>query len=166
MGRCNPQGQGAWADGVGRKTAAPHRRAFLGQTAAALLAAVAATAPANPAVALTAPAGTTSDKPPQKKPDQKEPTIEDRVCDLAARRFKLDRKKVTRDTSIDRHLKNDWTGYLRFMEDVQGEFKLKISLKTFRTFSTLGQVADYIDKATRKGKEPEKKPRAPGPVRE
>ncbi|MCR4415240.1 MAG: hypothetical protein NUV77_22690, partial [Thermoguttaceae bacterium] len=81
----------------------PGRRVFICQAASAILAAVAAWVPVRAAVA--APAGNTPEKSPAKKPDKKAPTIEDRVFDLAARRFKLDRKKVTRDTSIERHLK-------------------------------------------------------------
>ncbi len=154
-------------DAIIARTTVPHehRRAFLGQAAAAMLAAVAAMAPVEAAMAVPPPTGSAPDKPPEKKPQKKEPTIEDRVFDLAARRFKLDRKKVTRETSLDKHLKNDWTGYLRFMEDLEREFKLKISLKTFRTFHTLGHAADYVKKATKKDKQPEKKPDSPGPVR-
>ncbi|MCR4415241.1 MAG: hypothetical protein NUV77_22695, partial [Thermoguttaceae bacterium] len=49
-------------------------------------------------------------------------------------------------------------GYLRFMEDLEREFNVKISLKTFRTLRTLGQAADYIERATRKDKPPDTEP--------
>ncbi len=153
MGRNHPQAQGTRAGDLGARAEAPHRRAFFCQAGAAILAVTSARVPVGAAVA--APGGHAPEKRPAKKPNKKEPTIEDRVFDLAARRFKLDRKKVTRDTSIERRLKNDWTGSLRFLEDLQREFHLKISLKAFRTLRTLGQAADYIERATRKNKPPD-----------
>jgi hypothetical protein len=44
------------------------------------------------------------------------------------------------------------------MEDLEREFNVKISLKTFRTLRTLGQAADYIERATRKDKPPDTEP--------
>jgi acyl carrier protein len=146
-----------------------HRRAFLGHAAAAMLAAVGTVATAAPAWGGSLgckPGGASGgmrmdrpdDKPPKEepKPQPKRPgTIEERVSDLVAQQFKVDKKTITRKTSLADDLKAGFSAQVRLKKELEREFDVKIPGPEFKKLGNIGQIIDYVENA------PEEPPSAP-----
>jgi acyl carrier protein len=152
-----------------------HRRAFLGQAAAAMLAALGAMATA----AGTASAGGSSlskgggwgaggcradDVPrlPKKKPPEKTGTVEERVVDILAKRFKIGKEQIKHETSLAADLGADRERLFAIKSQLEKEFDLKIPFKDFEALLTVGQIVDYVEKHTKKtGEAPVGEPKPP-----
>jgi len=132
---------------------AEHRRAFLGQAAAAMLAAVGVMA-AGEAVAGGFGSGGIR---PDAKPDRILPTrgiqpdrpalaeqIERRVIEMVARRAKVDKKEITAGTSFVTDLKADPKWLLGIKKDLEQGFKIKIPGAEFKKIRSVGQAAEYV----------------------
>jgi acyl carrier protein len=136
-----------------------HRRAFLGQAAAAMLAAVGIVA-GRPAAA-DEPAAAGGIRPSVLNgdlleggirptlPPAKPKTVEERVIGLIAKRTKRDEKKINRDTSLAKDLKIT-RGLPRLRAALEKEFQVKIPPGDFKKASTLGDAIDYLEKAIAK----------------
>jgi len=142
-----------------------HRRAFLGHAAAAMLAAIGTVATAAPAWGGgfgCQPGGASGgmrsdlfgDKPskeppkPKPQPKPKRPgTIEERVIDLVAQQFKIDKMTITRDTSL---MKTTFSAQVKLKKELEQEFDIKIPGPTFKKLSNIGQIIDHVDSALRK----------------
>jgi acyl carrier protein len=157
-----------------------HRRTFLGQAAAAMIAALGAMAvpasaqvlqgigPDRPPVAMGGGGmgGVRADLPPgaiggggirpegPQKPvgpvkpgDPPAPTaIERRVVAIVARRFKVQQKDVTRETSLTIDLRAEPADLVKLKAELEKEFKLKIPGKEFKNLRTVGQLAAYFER--------------------
>jgi acyl carrier protein len=153
-------------DAVIARTSVPdeHRRAFLGRAAAAMLAALAAMAPpiasggisarsrsggaASGGMRIDRPANTASKT---KQPNDRLPVdvppevVENRVLAVVARRFKVERKKLTRKTSFVKDLKAQPADLAKLKTDLENEFHLKIPGKAYKEIRTVGQAVDYLE---------------------
>lgn len=153
-----------------------HRRAFLGQAASAMLAALGLGAAVQAAERLTAPGGAPpGPEPPNVRPKPK--TVEERVLDIVTKRLKLDSSyRVARDENGK--LRPDWKATRKttwkvsslglflvagvpaaaddeiepatleqIRKDVEREFKIKISAKESAKFGRAGQWIEHVEKA-------------------
>jgi len=160
-----------------------HRRAFLGHAAAAMLAAVGAMATAAPAwgggfgcqpgggggskappmfggggMRMDRP----DDKPPKEQPKSKSKpkpkrtgTIAERDTDLVAQQFKVDKKTITRETSLADDLKANFSDQVKLKKELEREFDIKIPGPEFKKLGNVGQIIDYVENA------PKEPPSAP-----
>ena len=152
-----------------------HRRAFLGQAAAAMLAALGivagrpgAAAEPNPGSGVEGPpvaGGVRPDVPPFLEapggvrpdlPEKKPKTIEQRVIGVIAKQLKVDEKLITGDkkklgkVSLVDDLGAKPAGLLRLRKALEKEFSLKIRGDAFKKLHTVGETADYVKKAVDK----------------
>ncbi len=147
-----------------------HRRAFLGRAAAAMLAAIAAMTPAPTCAGFAARSrqggaasgGMRSDRPPDRAgahatnnaesvPDRTElgarpGSIEDRVLTLLARRFKVEKKSLHRETSFTTDLKAQPADLVKLKAELEKEFGVKIPGKAYKSIRTVGQAVEYIQR--------------------
>jgi acyl carrier protein len=129
-----------------------HRRAFLGQAAAAMLAALGIVA-GRPGVAAAQipepmkPGGIRPDMPP-KKPK----TLDERVIGVIAKQFKVEEKEVTSDKSLVEDLKAKPKSMVQLRKALEKEFSLKIPPAAFKKLETVGDTVDYVKKAVEKQK--------------
>ena len=141
-----------------------HRRAFLGQAAAAMLATVGmirSAYAAAPERILQAPGGVAPDRVPP-KPAPKTPTVEERVKAVLARELKADEKRVTRPKSLVRDLGAKSPDLVRVRKALDQEFKLTISADDFKKLQSVGQVIDHVEASVKKSQEsPSAKPPQP-----
>jgi acyl carrier protein len=162
-----------------------HRRAFLGQAAAAMLAALgivgSVQAVEPPDRLMPAPGGIPPDRipasegirpdrrpPPDPKPDNppdaKPATTESRVIDVAVKQFKVSKDKVTSKTSFVKDLNATTAGLIKLRKGLDAEFGVTISSAEFKKMQTVGDAVETIDAALKK-KADESKPPAPKPIR-
>jgi len=134
-----------------------HRRAFLGHATAAMLAAVGAMAAApawggsfdkmgkGKAPPMSGGGGMRMDQP-RLKP-KRPGTIEERVIDLVAEQFKIDKKTITRETSL---AKTTFSDQVKLKKELEREFDIKIPSATFKKFGSVGKIVDHVERALRK----------------
>ena len=155
---------------------AEHRRAFLGKAAAAMLAAVAAMTggvaagfqlqgvrPDGP----PAPTGIRPDPPPPPpppptrgiQPDRPppKPTIAERVIEIMAAQFKIEKEKINRDTSLVKDLKANMAQRSTLRKELEKQFDIKIPLKAFDKVRNVGETIDYVETGLRNKKAPPEK---------
>jgi len=163
-----------------------HRRAFLGQAAAAMLAALGAMGSGvawaggkfgGGAAGGVRPGdlggtfGVRPDAPSppgnRKSPDApvqpteeapKPPTIEDRVVDLVARRFKMAAETVTADTAWVADLKATTGQLVRLRAELEKTFGVPISSAAFKKLKTVRQVVEYLETAIDAREQAKQKP--------
>jgi acyl carrier protein len=145
-----------------------HRRAFLGQAAAAMLTALAAFRPALAEEPPHPTQGIPPDRPPM--PPAIEKTVEERVIEILAERTGVDAKRIKRDDTLVKDLgaKPDVVAEIR--KEIAKKFDIKIpddepekvsvvggvpvvrplADDDFRRVRTVGQAIDYVDKALKK----------------
>jgi acyl carrier protein len=162
-----------------------HRRAFLGQAAALMVAALGAmTAGCEPIK------GVKPDHPPTKgiRPDQPRGNIEnaervhvgggvrpglysrppragsvrDRVIDIVVEQLGLDKKRVTDKANFVKDLGADSLDTVELVMEFEEEFNLNIPDDVAMKIYTVGQAIEYIEKAVTKGSGGEA---PPGPTR-
>jgi acyl carrier protein len=157
-----------------------HRRAFLGQAAAAMLAALGLVGSAQaiepPDRLMPAPGGIPPDRivptqgtrppPPEPKPDNpsdaKPPTTESRVIDVAVKQLKVAKDKVTSATSFVKDLNADTAGMIRLRKGLDAEFGITITPAEFKKMQTVGDAVESIDAALKKkGEKPTLPPSKP-----
>jgi acyl carrier protein len=162
----------AQLDAVISRTRVPdeHRRAFLGRAAAAMLAAVAAMTPGSTCAGFVtrsrqggaASGGIRSDRPSDRTgahaanngesaPGRTElvarpGSVEDRVLTLLARRFKVDKKSLHRETSFTADLKAQPADLVKLKAELEKEFGVKIPGKAYKSIRTVGQAMEYIQR--------------------
>jgi acyl carrier protein len=149
---------------------AEHRRAFLGKAAAAMLAAVGAMTggvaagfqlqgirPEGP----PPPTGIRPDRPitrgiqPDRPPPK--PTIEQRIVEIIAAQFKVEKEKINRDTSFIKDLKADMAQRSALRKELEKQFDIKIPVKAFDKVRTVGETIDYVETAVKNKKAPPEK---------
>jgi acyl carrier protein len=161
-------------DAIIARTSVPdeHRRAFLGQAAAAMLAALGIVAgrpgvaagqvpeppffggvrpdnpPARPANEDLPPGGVRPDMPPEKKPK----TVEQRVISIIAKQLKADEKDVKPKTSLVDDLGATAKGKVQLRKALEKEFSLKLPAAAFKKLETVGETVDFVKKAVDKHK--------------
>ena len=148
-----------------------HRRAFLGQAAAAMLAALGIVAgrpgvagaggqggvggfgarPDDPSVPVpNADLPTKGIRPdmPEKKPK----TIEQRVVSVIAKQFKAEEKDVTSKKSLINDLGATPKGMVQLRKALEKEFSVKLPAAAFKKLETVGETVDFVKKAVDKRK--------------
>jgi acyl carrier protein len=146
-----------------------HRRAFLGQAAAAMLAAMGAGSSVMAVERIMpAPGGVAPDRPPAPSqqppfpvagvpaPPKKEKTLAEQVIEVIAKRTHVDAKKIQLADKLakDLAIKPDDLSSLR--EDLAKRFAIKAPAADFKEIGTVGETIEFVDKALKK--------RAPKPV--
>jgi acyl carrier protein len=145
-----------------------HRRAFLGQAAAAMLAALGVVA-GRPqfAAGIDEPAAAGGVRPGQGAsrgvqpdlpeggirptlPPKKPKTIEERVVTLLAQRTKVEVKEITNDKSLVKDLEFNSRGLARLRTALEKEFDLKIPAAEFKKVHTVSETIEYVEKAVEK----------------
>jgi acyl carrier protein len=147
-----------------------HRRAFLGQAAAAMLAALAAMAAGSVQAGGSGLGGIRADpptgwsggirpkdsapgRPPsrQKQPDsvpvpsdEELQEVQSRVLAVVTRRFKVNGKDISRDTSFTKDLKAQPAELVKLKAELEKEFQVKIPGKSFKDIRTVGNAIDYL----------------------
>ena len=144
-----------------------HRRAFLGQAAAAMLAALGVvTAGAQPAVGYETPPsgdvppparsrGIQPDLPeggirptrPENKRVEKPKTVQERVVAVIARHLKLDEKALAPKEWLVVDLDATPTGLAEQKKALEKEFQIEIPADAFKKLRTVGGVVDHVQKA-------------------
>jgi acyl carrier protein len=130
-----------------------HRRAFLGQAAAAMLAALGIVAgrPGTAAGQVPAPLKPGGIRPDM--PDKKPKTIEQRVISVIAKQLKVDELRITalnkgtRAVSLVDDLEATGPGLVQVRKGLEKEFTLKIPGAAFKKLHTVGEIVDYVKKA-------------------
>lgn len=138
-----------------------HRRAFLGQAAAAMLAALTATRSAL-AEDLTHSFGV---RPGQGQGlpfergafgPQKEKTVEERVMEVIANHAGVNVKSIKRNDKLAKYdligllaqlKKHNPAGPVGLRERLEGEFGVKVSIQDYSRIDTIGEMIHYADKA-------------------
>jgi acyl carrier protein len=161
---------------------AEHRRAFLGQAAAAMLAALGiatgrpgTAAEPNPGSAIADQpmfGGVRPDSPARQipnadlppggvrpdLPDKKPKTLEQRVTGVIAKQLKIDESLITRNKKpvesllLVDDLEATAAGLVDVRKGLEKEFTLKIPGDTFKKARTVGATIDYVKKAVEKRK--------------
>ncbi len=159
-----------------------HRRAFLGQAAAAMLAAMGiatggpgSAAEPDPGSAVPAPpmfGGVRPDSPPSREipdpiapggvrpdlPNKKPKTIEQRVISVTAKELKINELLITTNKKpvevllLVDDLGATPPGLVQLRKALEKEFNLKIPGDTFKKVDTVGETIDYVKKAIQKRK--------------
>jgi acyl carrier protein len=160
------------------RTAVPqdHRRAFLGQAAAAMLAVLGLAGDAAYAIDPGAPGGVRPDKPwgvateggtrpdtppdavaggvrpdmPGKKPAEKPKTVEERVVAVIAKHLKLGEKDLTPKEWLIVDLDATSPGQTEQRKALEKEFQIGIPPEAFKKLRTVGNAVDYVKKAVEK----------------
>jgi acyl carrier protein len=160
-----------------------HRRAFLGQAAAAMLAALGIVAgrPGDAAAqsGVQEPhffGGVRPDTPPDRAlnadlppggarpdlPEKKPKTIEQRVIGVIAKQLKADEAAIAPKKSLVDDLGATGPGLVQLRKALEKEFSLKIPGAEFKKLHTAGETIDYVKKAVAKRKSAaQPKPDAP-----
>ncbi len=136
-----------------------HRRAFLGQAAAAMLAALGASA-AAPAMAFQ---GIGPGLPPPKQ--EKAMTVAGRVIEVIAKRTSVEATQIKRGDALVRDLKVKPADLDELRKDLEKEFDIKVPAADFKKVRFVGNVIARVEKAI-KSKTPPPKPSSstpPGP---
>jgi acyl carrier protein len=148
-----------------------HRRAFLGQAAAAMLAALGIVAGRPGAAAAQSPeppffGGVRPDAPPIRDlnadlkpggirpdmPPKKPKTIEQRVISVIAKQLKADEEAITPKKLLVDDLGATAPGLAQLRKALVKEFTLKIPSAAFKTLHTVGETVDYVKKEVDKRK--------------
>ena len=149
-----------------------HRRAFLGQAAAAMLAALGIVA-GRPGAAVgqvpspLKPGGIRPDMPDLR---DKPKTVEQRVISVIARQLKVDELRITtqdkgtRAVSLVDDLEATAPRLAQLRKGLEKEFTLKIPPAAFKKLHTVGETVDYVTKALDKSK-PAAKPTPEAPAK-
>jgi acyl carrier protein len=133
-----------------------HRRAFLGQAAAAMLAALGIVAGRPGAAAAQVPAPLKPGGIRPDMPDKKPKTIEQRVISVIAKQLKVDELRITahdkgsRAVSLVDDLEATAPGLVQVRKGLEKEFTLKIPSAAFKKLHTVGETVDYVKKAVDK----------------
>ncbi len=146
-----------------------HRRAFLGQAAAAMLAALGIVAGRPGAAAAQVPGppffgGVRPDTPPIRDPNadlppggirpdlppQKPKTIEQRVISVIAKQLKANEAAITPKKLLVDDLGATTSGLAQLRKGLEKEFSLKIPVAAFKKLHTAGETTDYVKKAVDK----------------
>jgi acyl carrier protein len=130
------------------RTAVPqeHRRAFLGQAAAAMLGVLAATGGVTTAgQILQAPGGVAPDRPYKPAP----PYDQGRVVHVVAASLELDDEDVAPESLLADDLGADAASFLRLRAALNKEFKIKLTPESFsfKKIQTVGDAAAAVQKA-------------------
>ncbi len=134
-----------------------HRRAFLGQAAAAMLAALGAIRsavadePAHPRPA-----------PPDPKPPKNEKTVEARVIRVISGRTGVEAKDIKRGDALVRDLGVKTADLDALRKDLEKEFNIAIPAAEFKMFRFVGSVIAHVERVL-KSPAPARPP-APSPV--
>ncbi|MGA2066038.1 MAG: Os1348 family NHLP clan protein [Thermoguttaceae bacterium] len=131
-----------------------HRRAFLGQAAAAMLGALGmmgCTVAAAQKVPI-APGGVAPDRPISKQPadNAAPPTpkeIQERVAKVLVAQLKVAKDDVTPEKLLAKDLGATGTKAIGLRTALAKEFKIKITAESFKKVRTVGDAADYVGKA-------------------
>lgn len=135
-----------------------HRRAFLGQAAVAMLAAVGAMAAgAAPAIAgekMYGGGGMRMDIPenpdsPTKTPVDDPKTIEKQILSLVAKRFDVADDTVRRETSFVEDLKANASQLVNLKRQLEKQFGISIAKKDFDKIRTVGDAIACVQKAVK-----------------
>ncbi len=169
-----------------------HRRAFLGQAAAAMLAALGIVAGRPGAAGAQVPAppffgGVRPDAPPIRDPNadlppggirpdlppKKPKTIEQRVISVIAKQLKVDEQRITAHKkpvevlSLVDDLEATPPALVQLRKGLEKEFSLKVPVAAFKKLHTVGETVDYVKKAVDKRTSAAKrKPDAPAKASE
>ncbi len=159
----------AQLEAVIARTSVPqeHRRAFLGQAAAAMLAALGAaiSRPINAAEGAVAkgimkPAGIVVG-PPVTLPTKKEKTVEERVIEIVSDRWNIDPKNVKRDDQYVKNLGAKPDDLVELRKEVAKKFDIKIPDDDFKKITSVGETVNYVEKALKKKAEQTAQPAQP-----
>jgi acyl carrier protein len=124
-----------------------HRRAFLGQAAAAMLAAVGALG-AGQAIAggKFIGGGGTGIRPdkPAEKPDEKTDEVQERVIGVVARQLKADTADVTPEKTLVKDLGAKSADLSKIRQGLEKEFKIKVPGQAFKKVRTVGDAVDGV----------------------
>ncbi|MEM3550120.1 MAG: acyl carrier protein [Candidatus Bathyarchaeia archaeon] len=73
-------------------------------------------------------------------------TIEDKIKEIVSNIFKVEKEKLTRDTSFvdDLHMKS--INLIEMVAWIDEEFNLEINIGEVRKKKTLGDLIDYVEK--------------------
>jgi acyl carrier protein len=126
-----------------------HRRAFLGQAAAAMLAVVGAATSALAQPRLEAPGGVrppTAGIPPD-RPPAKEKTVAERVTETIARSLKVDAEKVKPESSLTKDLGANPETLTKLREDLAKTFNIKVPAEDFKKLDTVADTIKCVEKA-------------------
>jgi len=159
---------------IGRTTVAQeHRRTFLGQAAAAMLAALGVTAGAAAGVKSPEPGGgavvggvrpdqgasfgnrpappppaPTGIRPDPVKPEPRPvENVSERVMKILARRLRVGEDKLQREALLVKDLKATIPTLVRLRKELEQEFGITIPGKTFGKLGTVGQLIDHVEEA-------------------
>jgi acyl carrier protein len=132
-----------------------HRRAFLGQAAAAMLGALGmmgCTVAAAEQI-LQAPGGVAPDRPVPKQPAQSNTTpptpkeIQERVAKVIVAQLKVAKADVTPEKSLAKDLGATSSKLIRVRAALGKEFNVKITAESFKKVRTVGDTAEYVKNA-------------------
>lgn len=133
-----------------------HRRAFLGQAAAAMLAALVAGGTSvlagdnlGDGVSIGGAMGDTpvgSKKNPLDDPD----VIEQRIVALVAKRFNVPKDEVLPETSLVDDLHANASQLINLRRQLAEQFKLNITNKDFEKVHTIGDAIEYVQDAVKR----------------
>ncbi len=148
-----------------------HRRAFLGQAAAAMLTAMAAARSAA-AVEQLLPQKTVEERRvasltfaiASDLPPRKEKTVEERVIEIVADRWNIDPKNVKRDDQFVKNLGAKANDLVELRKEFAKKFDIKIPDDDFKKIRSVGETIDYVEKALKKKAEQTAQPAQP-PIR-
>jgi acyl carrier protein len=151
----------AQLEAIAARAAVPqeHRRAFLGQAAAAMLAALGtirlavAEEPAHPQ-----PAGIPPGRPPM--PPKKEKTVEERVIDVISKRSGVEAKDIKRNDTLVKDLKVKPADLVELRKDLEKEFDIEISTPDFKKVRFVANAITCVQKALKSKKTPSAPPPA------
>ncbi len=121
-----------------------HRRAFLGQAAAAMLAALGAST-ATPVMAWQ---GIGPGLPPPKK--EKPVTLAGRVIEIISKRTGAEGTRILRNDALVRDLGAKPANLVELRKDLEKEFNIEIPPGDFKKIGTVGDMIDYVEKARKK----------------
>jgi len=164
-----------------------HRRTFLGQAAAAMLAALGALGSEAEAVAkiMPAPGGAAPDRPPPPvsrgiQPDRPpatfgiqpdappadptRPSVEQRVVAIVAKQFSVEAKQVTREKSFVQDYKANAAHLVKLKEKLEKEFQITIGRDEFKKAQTVGGAIACVEQALAKKKPAQQPPAQPQPL--
>jgi acyl carrier protein len=130
-----------------------HRRAFLGQAAAAMLAALGAFRPAVAEEPPHSSLGIPPDRPPI--PPEKAKTVEERVIDIVSKRTGVEAKNIKRSDTLVRDLKAKPDDLEQMRKDLEKEFNIEISAPDFKKVRFVANAVTCVQKAI------DSKPRPP-----
>jgi acyl carrier protein len=134
-----------------------HRRAFLGQAAAAMLAALSVVAAGTESAAGgfgiqpdLPEGGTRPTMPAEKKPAEKPKTVEQRVVAVVAKHLKLDEKDLTPKEWRVVDLDATASGQASQRKALEKEFRIKVPARAFKKLKTVGDAVRYVQEAVDK----------------